>query len=159
MRTRRQGAALVLVACAAALAACGRTAPPTPSQQADREWVANTGGVIDELERDLGLAASGGDTVEAARKALRDESSLYTILVAYTDFGGCRHMVAAAGKPPPRFAAAERSLGSACALLEHAAVLFTRATTAHDAQALVAAGRATRRASPFLLRAKTALSP
>jgi hypothetical protein len=68
-------------------------------------------------------------------------------------------MVAAAGEPPARFVVAERALGSACALLEHAAALFTRATTEHDAQALVAAGRATRRASPFLIRAKVALSP
>jgi hypothetical protein len=148
--------ALLVAACIAALTACGGTS--TPVAGANREWIANTGGVIDELERDLTLAVSGGDTVATARKALHDESSLYTILVAYTDFGGCRHMVAAAGSPPARFAAAERALASACALLEHAAALFTHATTAHDAQALVAADRATRRATPFLLRAKAALS-
>ena len=148
--------ALLAAVCIAVLTACG--GPSAPVTGTEREWIDNTGGVIDQLERDLGLAAAGGDTVETARKALRDESSLYTILVAYTDFGGCRHMAAAAGEPPARFASAERSLGSACALLEHAAALFTRATTGHDAQALVAAGRATRRASPFLLRAKAALA-
>ena len=147
--------ALLAAVCIAVLTACGGT----PATGTDREWIDNTGVVIDQFERDLALAASGGDTVETARKALRDGSSLYTILVAYTDFGGCRHMVAAAGVPPARFVAAERALGSACALLEHAAVLFTRATTKHDAQALVAAGRATRRASPFLLRAKVSLPP
>ena len=149
--------ALLAAVCIAALTACGGTSASVTGT--DREWIDNTGGVIDQFERDLALAASGGDSVEAARKALRDESSLYTILVAYTDFGGCRHMVAAAGEPPARFAVAERALGSACALLEQAAALFTRATTKHDARALVAAGRATRRASPFLLRAKTALTP
>ena len=149
--------ALIAAACIAALTACGGTSVPVGT--ANRQWLDNTRGVIDQLERDLVFAADGGDTVQTARTTLRDESRLYTILVAYTDFGGCRHMAAAAGEPPTRFAAAERSLGSACALLEHAAALFVRATTEHDPQALVAAGRATQRASPFLLRAKAALTP
>jgi hypothetical protein len=149
--------ALFAAACIAALTACGGTSAPTGG--ADREWIANTSGAIDELERDLALAANGGDNVGAARRALRDESSLYTILVAYTDFGGCRHMVAAAGEPPARFSTAERSLESACGLLERAATLFGRASAEHDPQALVAAGRVARQASPFLLRAKAALTP
>jgi len=147
--------ALLAAACIAALAACGGTSAPLAG--ADREWVANTGGVIDELERDVLLARSGGTTVQAARRALNDESSLYTILVAYTDFEGCRHMVSAAGKPAERLAHVERTLTAACTLLQHASVLFTQAVTRHDARALVRATRTTRRASPLLVRAKTEL--
>jgi hypothetical protein len=59
---------------------------------------------------------------------------------------------------PAWFGRVERTLNSACALLERAAALFTRATTAHDARSLVAAGRTTLKASPFLLRAKAELA-
>ena len=135
-----------------ALAACGGTSAPLAG--ADREWVANTGGVIDELERDVLLARSGGSTLRAARQALNDDSNLYTILVAYTDFGGCNHMAAAAGTPVERFARVQRTLATACALLQRAAGLFTQAVTRHDAPSLLAASRLTRRASPLLARAK-----
>src|SRR5437763_12990894 len=98
-RMRRSAAALSATACLALSAGCGGTAPAT--SQADRQWIDNTAGVIDQLERDIQLESAGGDTVAAAREALR--GSLYTVLVAYTDFGGCQHMVAAAGAAPARF--------------------------------------------------------
>ncbi len=157
VRTPRPGAALLAAACIAVPAACGGTSAPVSSPQADREWAANAGGVIDELERDVQIAASGGDTVAAARKALRDESHLYTILVAYTDFGGCDHMLAAAGTPTVRFARVERTLASACVLLQRAAALFTQAASRHDPHALLAATRKMLDASPLLLRAKAEL--
>jgi hypothetical protein len=147
--------ALIAATGIAALTACGGTS--VTGGGTNREWIDNTSVVIDQLVRDVALAAGGGDTVAAAGTALRDPSSLYPILVAYTDFGGCRHMAAAAGEPPARFAGANRSLGSACTLLEDAAALFTRAATQLNALALVAAERATQRASPFLLRAKAEL--
>jgi hypothetical protein len=146
---------LLAAACVAALTACGGTSAPLAG--ADREWVANTGGVIDELERDVLLAGSGGDTIRAARQALDDQSNLYTILVAYTDFGGCNHMVSAAGTPAERFARVERILTTACTLLQRAAVLFTRAVTRHEPSALLAATRTTLRASPLLTHAKIEL--
>lgn len=146
---------LLAAACIAALTACGET--PVPRAGTDREWVANTSGVIDQLERDVVLAGSGGDTMNAARQALQRQSNLYTILVAYTDFGGCNHMVSAAGTPTGRFARVERSLAAACTLLQRAAVLFTRAATRHDARALLTATRTALRASPLLVRAKTEL--
>ena len=93
------------------------TAPADRSSPADREWIANTAGVIDQLERDLQLQSSGGDTIAAARETLR--GSLYTVLVAYTDFGGCRHMVAAAGDAASRFTEVTRTLAAACSLLQH----------------------------------------
>src|SRR5437773_11762329 len=123
---RRSVAALSATACLAISAGCG-TAPADHSSPADREWIDNTAGVIDQLERDLQLQSNGGDTIAAARETLR--GSLYTVLVAYTDFGGCRHMVAAAGDAPSRFAEVTRTLAAACSLLQRAAVLFTRAAT------------------------------
>jgi hypothetical protein len=150
-------AGLAALALTAVLASCGGTAAKPLTGAHDREWAANLEGVIDQFQRDLELAAGGGATVAAARRALRDESHLYTILVAYTDFGGCAHMVAAAGDAPPRFAGLRRTLGSACALLQQAAALFTRATTANDPGALVDAGRRTLRALPLLLRVKEEL--
>src|SRR5512146_1458031 len=128
---RRSVAALSAAFCLAAPAGCGRTPAGPPSPQADREWIDNTAGVIDQLERDLALESTGGDTLAAARRTLHD--GLYTVLVAYTDFGGCRHMVAAAGDAPARFASVSRPLAAACVKLERAAVLFTRAASRNDA--------------------------
>jgi hypothetical protein len=68
---------------------------------------------------------------------LRDESQLYGLLVAYTDFGGCRHMVAAVGVEPPSLARVVRSLQRACLHLQRADLLFTRAV-AHRAPRLLA---------------------
>ena len=152
---RRSVAALSATACLAISAGCGATAPTVRSSQADREWVDNTAGVIDQLERDLQLESSGGDTIAAARETLR--GSLYTVLVAYTDFGGCRHMVAAAGAAPSRFAEVTRTLAAACSLLQRAAVLFTRAATHGDAAILVRAGHVASSAEPLLVRAKVRL--
>ncbi len=152
---RRSVAVLSATACLAISAGCGGTAPADRSSQADREWVDNTAGVIDQLERDLQLESSGGDTIAAARETLR--GSLYTVLVAYTDFGGCRHMVAAAGAAPSRFAEVTRTLAAACSLLQRAAVLFTRAATHGDAAMLVRAGHVASSAEPLLVRAKVRL--
>ena len=79
------------------------------------------------------------------------------MLVAYTDFGGCRHMVAAAGDAPKRFTRVTRNLARACTLLQRAAALFTDAASGNDAPALVHAGRVAASAAPLLLRAKIAL--
>src|SRR5206468_570297 len=148
-------AALFTAACLTAAAGCGGPAHSARSQQADREWIDNTAGVIDQLQRDLQLESTAGDTIAAARETLR--TGLYTVLVAYTDFGGCHHMVAAAGIPPERFAEVTRTLTAACALLQRSAVLFTRAATKDDPAALVHAGRVASSASPLLVRAKVEL--
>jgi hypothetical protein len=134
---------------------CGGAARSGPSQQAEREWINNTAGVIDQLQRDLQLESGAGDTIAAARETLR--SGLYTVLVAYTDFGGCRHMVAAAGIAPDRFAEVTRTLRAACALLQRSAVLFTRAATKNDPGTLLQAGRVASSASPLLVHAKLEL--
>jgi hypothetical protein len=113
--------------------------------------------VIDELQRDLVLSASAGDTIADARRVLHAGSDLYTVLVAYTDFGGCRHMVSAVGAPPAGFAKVAQTLHAACAKFERAATLFTRATTKSDPRALLAATRLADKATPLLLRAREQL--
>ena len=149
---RRRLAGFLAGGCLLATAGCGSAAKPTLS---DREWIDNTAGVIDQLQHDLVLGSAEGDSLGAARKSLRD--GLYTLLVAYTDFGGCRHMVAAAGATPERFATVNRTLGIACARLERAARLFTRAASDDDAPALVEAGRLASSAAPLLVRAREEL--
>lgn len=139
---------------AACACACGTSSQP-PSTEAERQWIANTAGLIDQLQRDLRLESDAGETVAEARETLR--SGLYTVLVAYTDFGGCRHMVAAAGAPPQGFAKVRRLLASACKRLQRSAVLFTRAVKQDDPSTLLEAGRAASAASPLLLRAEIEL--
>ena len=154
---RSTGAALLVAAFLGLLAGCGGTSAPAGSAQGDRQWVANAGGVIDELERDVLLAGNGGGTYAAAAAALRNESNLYTVLVAYSDFGGCDHMLSAAGTPTARYAKVERAIAASCVLLQRAAALFTQAASTHDAHALLAATRTTLEASPLLVRAKAEL--
>jgi hypothetical protein len=98
--------------------ACGSAAPPPT----DREWAANAHGTIRQLRDDV-LAAAAVDP----RRALHDDASLYPALIVFTDFSGCRHMVAALGSRPRRDAPAERDLDDACVRLQRAAALFTRA--------------------------------
>ena len=65
----------------------------------------------------------GGDagTAAEAGRTLTDESRLYAALVVYTDFGGCRHMVAALGTTPARFRRV--GLGARACMRESAAVV------------------------------------
>jgi hypothetical protein len=141
-------------ACSASLvgaAGCGTARPAPPAESA--EWRANAVQVVQQLRVDIATAAVGGATREAARRALRDTSHLYALLVAYSDLGGCREMVAAA-TPPTRVA---RSFAPACDHLQRAADLFTRATQHSDPAALVRAGSETDLALPGLVRAMLAI--
>jgi len=155
---RRSGVALAAATCLTVLAGCGGAARLPDSRAADREWAANATSVIGILQRDLDLSTSGGATVAAARHSLHDGSTLYTILVAYTDFGGCDHMVASAGPPPPRFAKTDRALRAACVPFERAAGLFARATKSSNAHVLLAATRTALKGSPPLEQAKLDLA-
>jgi hypothetical protein len=109
--------------------------------------------VIGTLQRDLDLSTSGGSTIAAARHALHDDSAIYTILVAYTDFAGCAHMVASTGAPPPQFVKADEALHRACATFERAAGLFDRATKSANAHRLLQATLTALRGSPPLEQA------
>jgi hypothetical protein len=145
------GAAVLAVS----LAACGNDRA-SPRQSAAGEWQANAAGVIEQLRADS-VGAADGDTIPSARAALRDESRLYGLVVAYTDFGGCRHMTRALGRAPVGLAATAASLAAACRDLQRAAGLFTRAASRSDAASLVAAAHAVRAAAPLLERAELEL--
>jgi hypothetical protein len=143
------------VVAAVVFAACGGGTSQAPRSAAS-EWGANAAGIIDQLRADA-VAASDGDSISSARAALRDESRLYGLLVAYSDFGGCRHMVGAVGRPPLPFRRVGVTLARACANLQSAAALFTRAASRSNAPALVAATRAVAVAAPLLEHAELEL--
>ena len=146
----RRGA---VVLAALVLAACG-----TGSQQPSAaEWPAGAKVVIRQLRADV-LEVAGADRVPAARRALRDDSELYGLLVAFSDVGGCSHMVASLGTHPPQLESAEHLLAGACLRLQRAATWFTTAATRDDARALVTAARDALAALPLLDRAALALS-
>jgi hypothetical protein len=144
------GATLVASGLAGCASARGKHVPPVA---AEREWVANTSGVIDQLNEDVSVVAPAGRGLPAARRALRDESDLFALLVAYTDFGGCGNMVAAAGEAPPRFRRVASALEPACRHFSDAAALFTRAASDNDARALLRASQQVRLAAAALYRA------
>ena len=153
---RLAGRVLGVTALVVSLAACGGPAAPAQRSGAS-EWAANAGGVIQQLRADT-VVTSDADSIASARAALRDESRLYALLVAYSDFGGCRHMVGAVGDAPAGFLAVEVTLGRACSSLQRASVLFTRAASASAASALLAASRAVLVAAPLLERAQLELA-
>jgi hypothetical protein len=112
---------------------------------------------VQQLRGDV-LAVSGFDDLAAARKGLRDTSQLYGLLVVYTDFGGCRHMAASVGVEPPGQARVVRLLGRACAHLQRADALFTRAVARTEPRLLVGATRQAVAAVPTLDAATIALA-
>lgn len=148
-----------LIVAALVVAGCGAPPSTTPrTESPNHEWVANARGVVQQLRGDA-LAVAGFDDLASARKGLRDTSQLYGLLVAYTDFGGCRHMTAAVGVEPPGQARVVRLLDRACARLQHADVLFTRAVARTDPRLLVDATREAVAAVPALDAATLALAP
>jgi hypothetical protein len=126
--------------------------------QANSEWFANTTVVISQLRNDVAQTQVIAATPGAGRAALKDESTLYALLIAYSDLAGCRHIVASAGSAPPRAETVATSLGAACVHLEKAASLFTQAATHHDGRPLATATREARRALPELVRAAAAFA-
>jgi hypothetical protein len=152
---RAASSLLGAAAAATVLAACGGAPARTP-RSAGSEWTANASGVIDQLRSDT-VAAADGDSPQSARAALHDESRLYGLLVAYSDFGGCRHMTRTLGDAPNGFGSTASTLARACARLQHASALFTQAASNNDAPALVAAAHAVRAAEPLLERAELEL--
>ena len=136
-----------------ALVGCGAGQERAPAS----EWPTGAAVVIEQLRGDV-LAVVGADRIPAARIALRDESQLYSLLIAFSDVAGCRHMVASLGVRPAWFATTNRLLDNACAPLRRAAALFTSATTRSDPRALVAAARQASSALATLDRARLALA-
>jgi len=146
--TRRKrltvGAAFVVLA-----AGCGGS--NTAGQQ---QSAANVAELIDQLRGDLVLSAGEGGTLATARRELGDPSQLYGLLIAYTDFGGCRRMVGNVGVGGGRLRPVQLTLARACVYLERSATQFTRAAGDNDPRALLAAGRTARRAAALLTRAR-----
>ena len=151
---------LPLCLAAAALAGCGGATAQRPAAVvSERQWRSNTSIIVRQLQNDIAATQLSGDTPQAARAALHDDSVLYGLLVSYSDFGGCRSMVAAAGQSGRSQVPVERLLAATCKRLERAAALFTDAVTRDDGASLLAAGTESRRALPLLVRASAALAP
>jgi hypothetical protein len=144
-----------------ALAACGSAQPPPPvppHSAAERLWVDNAYRFIQLLEARLTLAAAGGSSLPAARKALSNTSDLYSTLVAYTYFGDCNPELASVGRPSARAAPAVRTLIAVCGRLERASNLFHLAVTRSEPKLLLRASRLDRAAAPLLYRASSELA-
>ena len=138
-------AAALAVVCAA----CGAASSSRPT---DHEWIANAHGAVRQLRDDV-IVAAGVDP----RRAIREDASLYTALVVFTDFGGCRHMAGALGVVPSRFERARVQLDAACGILQDAASLFTRAVKGSSVPLMRSALDTAQRALPPLDRAELAL--
>jgi hypothetical protein len=149
---------VAVLAAVLALTACGGTAEKSaPPAVPLREWTANVGIVIHQLRSDIAATQVAGVTPATARAALRNESDVYALLVAYTDLAGCHSMVVAAGASTPATRHVDRLLASACVHGERASTLFTRAIRSRSGLALLAGAREARRALPALIRAAAAL--
>lgn|SRR5262249_45352733 len=142
---------------ALALAGCGEVRVRPPAPETAREWRSNTAIIVRQLRADIAATQISGGTPDAARAALRDESSLYGLLVSYSDFAGCREMVAGAGIAPASAAPVARSLIAGCQHLIRASALFTAAVKTNDGSSLLAAGREAGRALPLLVTASAGL--
>ena len=127
------------------------------SSQNDREWDANARGVVEQLRSDV-VAVAGFDRLSVARRGLRDESQLYGLLVSYTDFGGCRHMVAAFGREPSGRRRVSQLLRRTCLHLQRADDLFARAVARSAPRLLVAATGEALAAVPLLDQAALELA-
>jgi hypothetical protein len=147
----------VLLATAALASGCGEHRPTARAESASDEWVANARGIVKQLRGDV-IAVAGFDRLGAARAGLADDSQLYGLLVAYTDFGGCLHMTAAVGVQPAGKERVVRLLHRACAHLRRADSLFTRAVARSAPRLLVGATREAVAAVPALDAADLALA-
>ena len=136
------------------LTGCGGAVRPhaTPPP-ADRQWMSNAGNLIDQLRGDVVLTWNAGGTLPEARRALGNDSDLYALLLAYTDFGGCGKMLSGLGSPSTKLTPVKADLVSACGHLERASTLFTRSAKNTDPKALLAATRQALEAKPILYRA------
>jgi hypothetical protein len=140
-----------------ALSACSAGTPPprpAPHSAADRLWLDNATRFIDTLDSDLLLSTSGGANLATARRALRSQSDLYSLLVAYTLFGSCRSALANVGTPSARERKSVTTLVSACRRLERASALFELAVRRGNARALLRATRIALGTEPLLFRAR-----
>jgi hypothetical protein len=151
---------VAVLAAVVVAAGCGGRGEPSPSPSSKAllwEWKANVAVVIQQLRSDVDVTQVAGTTSGSAHAALRNESDVYALLVAYTDLGGCHRMVVAAGTSTPATERVDRLLASACGHAERASTYFTRAVRTGSGEALLAGAREARRSLPALVRAAAAL--
>jgi hypothetical protein len=129
---------------------------PVGSPEA-RVWVDNAARLVQQLQQDVTLSATGGSNLATARRAVADNDTVYLLLVAYGDFAGCNRELAAAGTPSRHGRAAAALILSACRPLERSAMLFERAMRQNDARTLLSATRTSATAAPILVQALAAL--
>jgi hypothetical protein len=120
----------------------------------EREWIANAAQLLHTLDTDIGLSAAGGANLATARRALGSQSALYTMVVAYSEFGDCAHELGNAGSPAARDESTATAIARACMRLEQAAVLFQRATSRRNADALLRATGEALAAEPLVVAAE-----
>jgi hypothetical protein len=140
-----------LAAAVAVAVGCGSTVtapPPGP-------WRDNAARVLTQLHGDVTAAELGGTTPGAARSAIADTSTLYALLVAYTDLTACRQMLAGVDAP----ARVADVLVRPCGDLQRASGLFTEAMKDSDPAALAEATVLASRADPGLVRGLALVQP
>lgn len=145
---------VALGAAVAVLTGCGSSGGRL---QSDKAWSQHAVEVIDQFRQDELVNAGGVTNLAAARRTLHDASALYGLLIAYTDFGGCRTFLDGFGKTL-RFVRVVQTLRLACVRLERAASLFTRYASQNDPPALIAASQEAQSAWPLLDRARLELA-
>jgi hypothetical protein len=155
-------AATVAVAVSALLSGCGETSPvsiaPPAHSPAERQWIANAKSFIGTLNSDVIVSTVGGGNLATARRVLRNQSDIYSLLVAYDLFGACRPALANVGTPSQRANAVAETLISVCGRLQHASALFSRAMTRRDPASLLDATRTVLTVVPLLVQARTELA-
>jgi len=170
-------AALIAAAALAGTSATGcgggtvKPPAPAPSASSDRVWSYNARRFVYLLQQDILLTAAGGADLATARRAINNESDIYSLLIAYSLFGDCAHELAAAGTPSRKMEPISRLIASACVKLERASyliasacvklerasALFQDAMTHNRPEALLAATRTAAEAEPELTNASTVL--
>ena len=158
---RRVAASLAAAAAASCLAGCGGATSvpaPRPGSAAERVWLDGAGRFVAELQSDLFLSASGGANLATARRAIHDQSDVYTMLVAYNLFGDCNRELADVGVPARQAGRVVTLIISACGRLERATRIFAAAMTHDDPAALLAATRVAAAAAPLLAEAQSGLA-
>jgi hypothetical protein len=153
----------VLAVCAVlVLDACGSTtslpAAPAAHSAAERQWIANANNFIGQLNSDVLLSTVGGANLATARRALHDQSDVYSMLVAYDLFGDCNSALASVGTPSVRAGGIDGTLITVCGKLEDASTLFGQAMAKSNPTSLLRATKLVITVVPMLTEARSQLA-
>jgi hypothetical protein len=142
------------------LTGCGGSAPappPAPGSEAELVWIDNATALVSQLDDDVVMSTVGGESLSTARTVLDDDSRLIQLLMANVAFGSCGESLHNVGLPTGRLRHIAATLTLACAILQRAPPLFTKAMTDSDPRPLLAASKLSRKAGPLLREAKAEL--